>query len=489
MQIIRLLFICFLATPLFGQEVITFENEIDVSDGSIYGNIRPRMALSNGVPLILYGRSGGGLLFVSRWNGSGFDAPVSLLPAGVETYLASWTGPDIAAKGDTIIVVFKAQPLETGNVYSVRSTDGGLTFSDTIRVDNHDLGVAWMPSLDISSDGNPVVTYMAHDPTWVNPRFVLASSDDTGLTYNPEVEVTGSIPGEACDCCPAEVVIDGLKQVMLFRNNETNLRDIYGVLSLDGGMNYPYNTDVDNTMWMVNSCPSTGPSGTFVGNDLYTTFASRASGEYRIYVTRSSAATDLVFAARDTVIESNFNTSSQNYPRIHSSGDTVVLAWQENKGSDADIYVSIATGLSNDHLISLTDYPTLGNETTTNSQTTPDIRIENGIVHLCYQDLSSGNIIYRRGMIGGIWGQEEHVYVDLNISPNPSKDGVFIIEELTDLQDLKVFDANGREVNASVTAYNSGVKVHILQPMNGLYYITGISPSGEKVFSKLVVQQ
>ena len=184
----------------FAQHSIAWEPEISVSDGSLYGNIRPRMTiLENGNPVILYGNSGDENLHISTWNGTSFNTPTQIVPAGMSAYVAHWTGPDIASKGDTIIAVFKLNPAETGNVYSVRSTDGGVTFSDTIRVDNHDDGVAWMPSMDIDDNGNPVITYMAHGPSWINPEYVLVNSDDAGLTYNPEFSVS-TVIGEACDC-------------------------------------------------------------------------------------------------------------------------------------------------------------------------------------------------------------------------------------------------------------------------------------------------
>src|SRR5690606_14149915 len=120
------------------------------------GSFRPRATLADGdIPVVIYGKSGSDNLFISRWNGSGFDAPIPVLPPGTSAYIADWTGPDIASKGDTVIAVFKLNPMESGNIYSVRSVDGGITFSDTIRVNSDETGNPWLPSMSIDQNGNP----------------------------------------------------------------------------------------------------------------------------------------------------------------------------------------------------------------------------------------------------------------------------------------------------------------------------------------------
>jgi hypothetical protein len=195
---------------LSAQNSLGWGNEIQVANGSIYGNIRPRIVLTaQDIPVVVFGKSGSGKIYAARWNGTSFDEPIDLLPPEMTAYLASWTGADAAAKGDTIIVVFKENPLETGHVYTVRSVDGGLSFSSPVRVDVQDNSVAWLPSLDIDENGNPTVIYMAHDPVWVHPRYVVAKSNDHGQSYLTPLDVAVSIPDEAGDCCPRESVVGG----------------------------------------------------------------------------------------------------------------------------------------------------------------------------------------------------------------------------------------------------------------------------------------
>lgn len=481
MKTIKTLFVLLLAASTNAQNIADFGPEISVAEGSVYGNLRPRMAMTNDGPVVLLSKGGGGALSVAKWNGSAFGTPVEILPAGMETYAAAWTGADIAANGNTVVVVFKANPVETGHVYSVRSTDGGITFEDTVRVDSHETGVAWMPSLDIDDNGNPTATFMVHDANWMNPRYAVARSTDAGASYLPQQEITGNIPGEACDCCPAEVAIGGDRQVMLFRNNDNNIRDIYGVLSQDAGVNFTSEANIDNTNWVVNACPSTGPAGSFVNNELFTTYASRATGTYRVYVSRSDVSSNISFTNRVAIIESETNTSSQNFPRIDSWGDTVVVAWQENKGSNADIYVSIATNEGTDILTELYLNPFIANETTTGVQSYPDVLFDGNLVHLCYVDAISGDVLYRRGAIGQVGLTSASKMSDLFIYPNPSADGIFNYEG-TQLHDIFITDMAGKQVEFRKNGMNSLT----LLSTQGVYFLHGKNDKDETVFYKIV---
>ena len=119
----------FLSVVLWSQPIISWEEEIFVTQTNQFGNTRPRICLTaQDIPLVIFGKASSGLLYSARLNGSLFNTPLPLLPDNMTSYLTAWTGPDVASNGDTVIVVFKAQPIDFGKVYSLRSLDGGLTF-------------------------------------------------------------------------------------------------------------------------------------------------------------------------------------------------------------------------------------------------------------------------------------------------------------------------------------------------------------------------
>jgi hypothetical protein len=387
----------FLSVVLRSQPIISWEEEIFVTQTNQFGNTRPRICLTaQDIPLVVFGKATSGLLYSARLVGSLFNTPLPLLPDNMASYLTTWTGPDVASNGDTVIVVFKAQPMDFGKVYSLRSLDGGLTFSDTIRVDNHPLGHAWLPSLDIDENSNPSVVYMAHDLNGMNPTYNVVHSINKGLTYENEMEVTLAIPQEACDCCPAEYVINGYQHALLYRNNDANIRDIYAVYSDDDGANYSSYVNVNNLNWTLSSCPSTGPHGIFNNGKLLTASASAASGKYRTYLSETVTSPSLVLQTQTMMTPPGNINGVQNYPRISGKNDTIVLIWQENSPSNNDIFSGITVSGSIQELV---DSKAIVNDSTFGSQSNPDIIYANGKIHCVFQDAISGKVIYKRGIL------------------------------------------------------------------------------------------
>lgn len=458
------------AYSAFTQQTISWGPEISVADGSIYGNIHPRMTLAaDGSPLVVFGHATQGKLYVAKGNGAGFNAPVVLFPQTVQAYLASWTGPDITAKEDTIVVIFKAKPFDTGHIYAVRSTDGGLTFSDTIRVDDHDTGRTFLPSVKFDMNGNPVVSYMTFDDfADLNPQYVIAHSTDGGLSYGASVPVSPINGAEACDCCPSDLVVNGNAIALLYRNNDANIRDIFGVISTDNGQNFTTSENLENLNWNLNACPSTGPQGCTVGNNLVATAASAASGNYRVYLS-SVSWSDLQNPSQFTLMPPTNATGKQNYPRISAAGDTVVVVWEERESSNPEVFCSVIT---NGNLADLDDYKAQINTVATGTQTNPDVIVKNGIVHVVFQDAASGDVIYRKGTITDVAATENLALDQLSIFPNPSENGQFHIEGITNANQISISDISGKAIAYRSSTSVSGFQIELLQAEKGVYLLS-----------------
>ena len=456
----------FLSAVLWSQPIISWEEEIFVTQTNQFGNTRPRITLAaNDVPVVIFGKTSTGLLYTARLNGSSFDTPVTLLPGTVSSYLTTWTGPDIASKGDTVIAVFKAMSMDLGKVYALRSIDGGITFSDTIRVDNHDSGHAWMPSLDMDENGNPSIVYMAHDASMTNPRYNVVHSIDQGITYQPEMEIALSIPDEACDCCPAEYVIDGAQHALLYRNNDANIRDIYAVYSDDDGANYSSYTNVNNLNWTLSSCPSTGPHGIFNNGKLLTSSASAASGKYRAYLSETVTSPSLILQSQTMMTPPQNINGVQNYPRISGKNDTIVLIWQENSPSNNDIFSGITVSGSIQELV---DSKAIVNDSTLGSQSNPDIIYANGKIHCVFQDAISGKVIYKRGILS-MNSISQIPDQDIIVFPNPLSTSLTIKSNLLS-SSYKIYNVLGEIVQTGVlTSLQTEVNLSALP--NGTYQL------------------
>ena len=164
----------FLTSYTFSQELF-WSTETEVASG--YGNLRPRIALaSNNVPVVVWGGGTGSQpVYVSRLSGGVFSTPISVSPSGINPYTATWTGPDIAAKGDSVWVIYDAELNSGFDVYSVTSTDGGVSFADTVNISGYS-GLNRFASIGSNVSGDIAVSYMTHDANWINPslcRFQL----------------------------------------------------------------------------------------------------------------------------------------------------------------------------------------------------------------------------------------------------------------------------------------------------------------------------
>ncbi len=483
--------LCFLVISpmlLFAQQSIIWEPEITVADGAVTGHVRPRLSVTdNDLPLVLIGKSGNGELFVVRGNGTNFDAPVQVTPPGLQTYLANWTGPDIASKGNNVVVVFKAQTLLEGHIYAVRSMDGGITFGDTLRVDNHDIGQTWMPALDMDENRNPHVTYMIFNAQGADERIAIASSVDGGASYLPQQVVTSSAPGVACDCCPPEILTKGQYQLALFRNNESNVRDSWGALSTDGGLNFNSNANLDNLGWVINSCPSTGPHGVILGDSAYVVSASRASGKYRVYASSVGLSGGLNVDHVQMMLEpTTLPGDTQNFPRISGSGDTLVMVWEEKELGNTDILCAVAT----DGLIqTLGTFKSKVNATTDGVQSKPDVILRNGVVHVIYEEMGSGNVIYRKGTIADVTNVSELTESKFELYPNPAQTAVVITNiNPSTIQRVYMTDQLGREIPISQNATSEGMELTWKDEISvGTYTISVLVENGQRLTEKLVV--
>ena len=155
------------------------------------------------------------MLKASRWTGSSFVSSYDITNVGVNPN--SWDGPEVAAKGDTVYVVFTSLATTQTSIMLIKSFDGGLTFSDTTRVSKNDpLHKYRMGNIAIDKLGNPVVSYMQYLLTWTEPKQMVNKSTDFGNSFVGAVEASHLSPGEPCDCCKSSLVIDNDNIYLLY---------------------------------------------------------------------------------------------------------------------------------------------------------------------------------------------------------------------------------------------------------------------------------
>jgi len=478
-----IILICGFYAQLSAQSA-NWNTPVSVASGITYSNIYPRLALTTGNnPQVIWGSSGQDQIYSSRWNGTGFTTPLTLNPSGVIPYLASWTGAEIAASGDTVFVVFSTEPVgSSAQVYTVRSLDGGISFQDTVRVDQIGSDVARFPSVAVGTGGNPVVNFMRFNSAFEDPEYAVSRSVNGGAAYLVPVNPTAAAPGFVCDCCPATIAADGNKHVLLFRNDDNNIREMWGCYSADGSASYTAASEVDQTNWSVNSCPSSGPSGVIIGDSLFTTWMSNGD----VYISSSNLSNQQIGVHRK-IFPAGLGV--QNFPVIAGKGDTLALVWQGQNGSATDIFFTYSvTGTAG--LGANIDTLTAG---TVGAQTRPDIQFADSKFHIVYSDNVGNNVKYLQGIIDPATLQvnEAQTVSDITIFtvPTDGKAGLKVKSAIETEAFVRLISSNGQQVLAVNQQISSGVSAISVPDaiQKGIYYVVIETREGKNYKQKVVL--
>lgn len=328
MKNILIFCLCVISCITKAQTGITWSQTAEVAP-SQYGNMHPRMVTDKaGNPLIIWGKSSTKQAHFSRWTGTGFAPPVVLNPTNIPVFAASWAGPDINAHGDTVYVVFKETPEDNSGIYIVHSYDGGLDFSDPVRVDAIADSISRFPTVGLDSLGNPLVAFMKFNPNWTKARYVVAKSNDFGLNFELDTKASGYAGGDVCDCCPATITSSRNTIALMYRDNWNNLRTSWAGISRDGGLSFPQGIEVDDTNWMINSCPASGPDAAIVGDYLFSVFMSAAGGKTLCYRSRTNLEA-MEMETTEPLTGLIAGLSNQNFPRITASGNAAAIVWTQ----------------------------------------------------------------------------------------------------------------------------------------------------------------
>jgi len=422
----KIIFITLSLPLLVSAQSLNFGNTFTISSGADgYG--RPRIALTNDQPIIIWRKdSSPKTIRASKWDGTSFTTAYDITAAGVLP--SSWDGPEIAAKGDTVYLVFASTATTQESIMLIRSFDGGNTFSDTIRVsENNPAHKYRMGNIKIDKDGHPIVSYMQYLLNFTEPKQMVNRSINYGDSFIGSIEGSFSAPGEPCDCCKSSLILDNNDIYLLFRNNINNERNSYISKSTDGGQTFNLVADLDDYDWNVNGCPATGPLGVVNGDSLLIVRRSGASGNDEIVYSNSNKL-DLNYSYNRNI--DPIAGKIQDYPDLTINGDTIFIAWQDNRNNIPDCFFSYSTnGTENLSLGNIfTDSLVFG------AKLNPDLIFKNKNIHLVYNDNGSNSIKYVRGSfdnISYIYEQqnEQELFYNFDLLGRKTKKASFLFKK------------------------------------------------------------
>lgn len=425
-----------------------------------YGNYHPQTEiLGDQQPGIIWTNSTTNHLYFSKRTGEQtFSTPVQLNPTGTQVQDYNWSGPDLCAEGSNVYVAYHDLGYETGHIYLVKSTDYGLTFGDTVRIDNLTDAYPQFPDVAVLND-TIYVAYMKHGMLTMNPQMVLSRSVDGGQSFEPFVDATAWVGAEACDCCQPELIVDNQRIVIFYRQNSANTRDIKAVVSYDRGLTFSNQFSPDDHNWTISACPSTGPDARFLENGhAVCAYRTTVAGQPKLFVNEYDLLAGSTVDLTDIYMTGASN-SGINYPQFAVSGSLIGLVW-EGLGTGTDVFFNASdAGVNNllpDRAINVTNLA--------GSQSKPDIAILNGAFHIFYAELSGAEVKYVR--INPVNGLEERTE-SLTIFPNPATDRLRIAYTSgSDTQpEYRVFDALGRQMTCEAISWDA---THLEIDVSGL---------------------
>lgn len=448
-----------------------FSYPFTLSD-NITGNTHPRVVLIQNDPLLIWGSPiNDDLLFYSKWNGNSFSTPLALTYTDESTMLGNAEGAAIKSKGDTVYVTYvSADVNHNHSIFLRRSFDGGLTFSDTIIVNNRTLGSSIeFANLEIDESGNPMVIYVRSE-NGDRAKYVFTRSLDAGSTFIPEIEVNDNPLEPVCECCPASLNKINNKLFVAFRNNDNNIRDFYVAISENGGISFDSLRQIDFSNYFTSQCPTSGVSSILTGNDLTSVFMSKINNQSVIRGNTLDINNYTAGPQYDIDPDCYVGGYTMNYPEIAGSGDTIGIVWQDNRSGQVKCYISSSTtgitGLSAPQLISDSS---VGGSIHLN----PHISFKNGIFHITWRDFNNNTVRYRKASFDSSILSSENIEPNsfsFEIYPSPASNVLTVTGSGQLTKSVLIFDMLGNRIEEKTSSLP--FKINTENYSNGIYFIS-----------------
>ncbi|MEZ4919462.1 MAG: T9SS type A sorting domain-containing protein [Saprospiraceae bacterium] len=433
---------------------------------SDYGFSSPRLCLlPDDSPALVWGTFT--QIWFSKMENDTFRTPVPLNTGTSLPQVFSFAGLGISSFDSTLYIVYET--LGEG-VQLLRSFDAGESWEEPVVVYTPSNGMTGiLASIEVDQTGNPMISFLLQNNNETNSVVWLTRSFDQGSSFTQGAEASAPADGdEVCECCYQDILPLDNEQIFVgFRSNRSNLRDMWVTRSANGGALFDAATDVDAQDWMVQACPFSGPSITALpGDSILAVWMSKGTGDLRVY--GSTLHQNTMEKAWEFEFPGSTGTGlyNQNHPDVVSSGDTVVVVWEESgfQGTGQDIVCAFSTtgtlGLAAN---------TMNVNPATSQQKFPKLAYRNGVAHLIYADDLNGVSYQRATVLPSSQTQQPNAIERLHIQPNPAASRVQVTRP-EGTQQLVLFNSLGQMVLQQQT---QGA-LDLSHLSNGLYIIRAL---------------
>lgn len=241
-------------------------------------------------------------------------------------------GHAMAARGDTVYLVWRDDRSGTSTIYFDKSNDGGNTWGTDVAISDNPAAAAVMPALAVGKDGAIYVSWT--DFRDGNRHIYFAKSANGGASFGTNVRVCNE--HEEYQAFSSIAVNDSGRIFIAWedgRNSATQKLDVYCARSDDGGASFLSSIRVDDT-----GTDSSGQGGGGIAvkdSCVYIVFADYRDENYsymNVYFAKSTNNGQTYnnnILVNDTVGQIN---RSQWAPSIAvDDSDLIYIAWRDNR--------------------------------------------------------------------------------------------------------------------------------------------------------------
>jgi len=234
----------------------------------------------------------------------------------------------IAASGQNVYVVW--QDLTPGNyeIYFRRSTDGGATWHNAVRLTNN-TGFSGYPQIAVYQDSLYVVW---EDDTPGNMEIYLRKSTNRGSTWQAAKRLTNNSSGTIYPT----ISVDIENIYLAYADNGTGSYELYFKRSADYGATW---LTAKRLTYNAIDSQNRGAYITTNGANIYIVWMAYPSGNGEIYFRRS---TDRGATWQNAKRLTN-NAGTSNFPTIAVSDTNVYVAWYDDTPGNKEIYFRKST--------------------------------------------------------------------------------------------------------------------------------------------------